>query len=103
MVRLHRGRPSAPRAAAVPVNGSRPFEVGRWSVAPKTSNDLDMHRSREVWVIASGIGTLTWADQTRVLRAGDVAAFESKVPHQIRNDGADPLLAISVYCLQEND
>ncbi|MFG3558621.1 cupin domain-containing protein [Micromonospora sp. NPDC047557] len=80
-----------------------PFEVARWSVAPKTSNDLDVHRSREVWVIVSGTGTLTWADQTTVLHAGDVTAFESKVPHQIRNDGPDPLLAVSIYWLQEND
>ncbi|MEK8109502.1 cupin domain-containing protein [Micromonospora sp. M12] len=103
LVRLHRGRPCAPRAAAVPVDGARPFEVARWSVAPNTSNDLDVHRSREVWIIVSGTGTLTFADQTDVLRAGDVAAFDSRVPHQIRNDGPDPLLAISVYWLPDSD
>ncbi|MFC7546391.1 cupin domain-containing protein [Plantactinospora sp. GCM10030261] len=86
-----------------PSTAPAPFEVARWSVAPGTSNDLDVHRSREIWVIASGTGTLTCADRTHVLRAGDIAAFESRVPHQIRNDGADPLLAVSVYWLQEGD
>ncbi|GGM55534.1 hypothetical protein GCM10011608_45510 [Micromonospora sonchi] len=95
---MHRALLPFPSAAPAP------FEVARWSVAPKTSNDLDVHRSREVWIIVSGSGTLTWgANQTAVLRAGDIAAFESKVPHQIHNDGPDPLLAISLYWLQEGD
>ncbi|RAO45489.1 hypothetical protein PSN01_05349 [Micromonospora saelicesensis] len=91
--------------ALLPFPSTRPapFEVARWSVAPNTSNDLDVHRSREVWIIVSGTGTLTFADQTGVLRAGDVAAFDSRVPHQIRNDGPDPLVAISVYWLQAGD
>jgi mannose-6-phosphate isomerase-like protein (cupin superfamily) len=80
-----------------------PFELARWSVAPGTSNDLDVHQSREVWIILSGVGTLTWADQTKVLKVADVVAFESRVPHQIRNDGPDTLLATSVYWLQADD
>ncbi|MEU8255325.1 cupin domain-containing protein [Micromonospora inaquosa] len=86
-----------------PSTAPAPFEVARWSVAPNTSNDLDVHRSREVWIIVSGTGSLMFADQTAVLGAGDVAAFESRVPHQIRNDGPDPLLAISVYWLPVDD
>ncbi|MER7461192.1 cupin domain-containing protein [Micromonospora sp. NPDC126480] len=82
-----------------PSSTPAPFEVARWSVAPGTANDLDVHRSREIWIMVAGAGTLTWADQNTLLRAGDVVAFESRVPHQIRNDGPDPLLAISVYWL----
>jgi mannose-6-phosphate isomerase-like protein (cupin superfamily) len=76
--------------------------MARWSVAPGTSNDLDVHRSREIWIIVSGTGTLTWGDQSTVLREGDVAAFESQVPHQIRNNGLDTLIAVSVYWIQAN-
>ncbi|MFG2048116.1 cupin domain-containing protein [Micromonospora sp. NPDC048935] len=94
---VHRGLLPYPSAAPAP------FEVARWSVAPNTSNDLDVHRSREVWIIVSGTGTLTFGDQTSVLRSGDVAAFDSRVPHQIRNDGPDPLLAVSVYWLPDSD
>ncbi|GGO25321.1 hypothetical protein GCM10011576_47720 [Micromonospora parathelypteridis] len=86
-----------------PSTAPAPFEVARCSVAANTSNDLDVHRSREVWIILSGTGTLTFADQTGVLRAGDIAAFESRMPHQIRNDGPEDLHAISVYWLQEGD
>ncbi|MEU1586281.1 cupin domain-containing protein [Micromonospora sp. NPDC005710] len=94
---VHRGL--LPFASTAPA----PFEVARWSVAPHTSNDLDVHRSREMWIIVSGTGTLTFADQTCVLRAGDVAAFDSRVPHQLRNDGPDELSAVSVYWLQAGD
>lgn len=76
-----------------------PFEVARWSIAPGTSNDLDVHRSREVWIILTGGGTLTFADETRTLHPGDVVAFESEVPHQLRNDGPETLSAISIYWL----
>ncbi|MFF0151523.1 cupin domain-containing protein [Micromonospora sp. NPDC005203] len=86
-----------------PSTAPAPFEVARWSVAPNTSNDLDVHRSREVWIIVSGAGTLTFGDQTRVLRPGDVAAFDSGVPHQLRNDGPNPVLAVSVYWLPDGD
>ncbi|GAB3140718.1 hypothetical protein GCM10027290_12000 [Micromonospora sonneratiae] len=86
-----------------PAESPAPFEIARWSVAPGTANDLDVHRSREVWIIVSGVGTLTWADQTTVLQAGDLAAFESRVPHQVRNDGPEPLHAVSVYWLQPGD
>lgn len=82
-----------------PSTAPAPFEVARWSVAPGTANDLDVHRSREVWVMVAGTGTLTWADQSTLLRAGDVVAFESHVPHQIRNDGPEALHAISIYWL----
>ncbi|WP_196255840.1 cupin domain-containing protein [Micromonospora sp. WMMD558] len=93
---VHRARLPFPSAAPAP------FEVARWSVAPGTSNDLDVHRSREVWVIVTGTGTLTWADQTTAVGAGDVVAFESQVPHQVRNDGPEPLLAISVHWLEDD-
>ncbi|MEU8185327.1 cupin domain-containing protein [Micromonospora sp. NPDC049047] len=86
-----------------PATDPAPFELARWSVAPHTSNDLDVHRSREVWIIVSGTGTVTFGDQTAVLRAGDVVAFDSRVPHRIRNDGPDPLSAVSVYWMRAGD
>jgi mannose-6-phosphate isomerase-like protein (cupin superfamily) len=83
-----------------PESSPAPFEIARWSIHPGTSNDLDVHRSREIWIIVSGTGTLTWSDQRTDLHAGDVVAFESKVPHQIQNNGLDSLLAVSVYWIQ---
>ncbi|MBB4961725.1 cupin domain-containing protein [Micromonospora polyrhachis] len=87
-----------------PAEAPAPFEVARWSVAPGTSNDLDVHRSREVWIVVSGVGILTWADdQATVVRPGEVVAFESRVPHQVRNDGPETLHAVSVYWMPSDD
>ena len=79
------------------VDAPAPFEVARWSVAPGKSNDLDVHLSREVWLVISGEGHVTWADQSTIIRAGDAIAFDTKVPHQIRNAGSEPLHVFSVY------
>lgn len=83
-----------------PVSRPAPFDMARWSVAPGTSNDLDVHRSREVWIVVSGTGTVRWADQCADVHAGDVVAFESTVPHRITNNGPDIFRAVSVYWIQ---
>ncbi|MBY8875416.1 cupin domain-containing protein [Micromonospora sp. PLK6-60] len=93
---VHRGRLPFPPADPAP------FEVARWSVAPGTANDLDVHRSRELWIVVSGTGTLTWADRSTALRAGDVVAFDSEVPHQLRNAGPDKFHAVSVFWLPQH-
>lgn len=77
-----------------------PFEIARWSVAPGTANDLDVHVSREVWLVVTGEGQVHWADQSRGVRAGDVVAFDTKVPHQVRNDGTETLHVFSIYWKQ---
>jgi mannose-6-phosphate isomerase-like protein (cupin superfamily) len=85
-------------ALPLPANNPAPFDVARWSIAPGTSNDLDVHISREVWLVASGRGTVTWADRsTTTIETGDAMAFETQVPHQVRNDGEIPLTVFSVY------
>jgi len=77
-----------------------PFEVARWMVAPGEANDLDMHASREVWLVISGEGRVSWADQSATIRAGDAIAFDAKVAHQVRNTGSEPLRAFSVFWKQ---
>jgi mannose-6-phosphate isomerase-like protein (cupin superfamily) len=75
-----------------------PFEVARWTVAPGTANDLDVHRSRELWLVIAGAARAEWADgHTQELHPGDVVAFESLTPHQLINDGSVPFVAASVY------
>jgi mannose-6-phosphate isomerase-like protein (cupin superfamily) len=78
------------------------FEVARWSVTPGHANDLDAHVSREVWLVISGEGRVTWDDQSATTVAGDAIAFDTKVPHQVRNTGAGPLRVFSVYWKQPN-
>lgn len=80
-----------------PHNAPAPFEVARWSVMPGQANDVDVHVSREVWLVISGEGTVTWADQSARIAAGDAIAFDTKVRHQIRNTGSEVLRVFSVY------
>jgi mannose-6-phosphate isomerase-like protein (cupin superfamily) len=85
-----------------PGGAPAPFEVARWTVAPGNANDLDSHMSREVWLVISGEGNVTWADQSTTIKAGEAIAFETKVPHQVRNTGTEPLRVFSVYWKQAN-
>jgi mannose-6-phosphate isomerase-like protein (cupin superfamily) len=92
-------------AATLPYAESAPapFRVARWSVAPGRANDADIHESREVWLVAAGQGELVWADNEATIAAGDVIAFDSRVPHQVRNHGTEPLQVFSVYWVQAAD
>jgi mannose-6-phosphate isomerase-like protein (cupin superfamily) len=83
-----------------PQNAPAPFEVARWSIMPGQANDLDQHVSREVWLVISGEGCVTWGGQTTTVSAGHAIAFDTKVPHQVRNTGREPLHVFSVYWKQ---
>jgi mannose-6-phosphate isomerase-like protein (cupin superfamily) len=83
-----------------PKHAPAPFELARWTVAPGTANDLDVHRSREVWIVVAGAATVVWDDnETKRLQPGDIMAFESLTPHQLINDGLVPFVAASVFWL----
>lgn len=83
-----------------PRHAPAPFEVARWSVMPGDANDLDTHVSREVWLVISGEGIVTWGNQSATIKAGDAVAFDTKVPHQARSTGPGPLRVFSVYWKQ---
>ncbi len=83
-----------------PADAPAPFEVARWSVSPGTTNDLDVHLSREIWLVVAGTGEVTWADCATRLKAGDAIAFDSRVPHQVVNDGDEDLTVFSVFWKQ---
>ena len=96
------GGPVEAASLPFPADAAAPFEVARWMVAPGEANDLDRHESREVWLVISGSGEVTWADQATTIGPGDAIAFEANVAHQVRNTGAEPLRAFSVYWKQTN-
>ena len=87
-----------------PADDPAPFEIARWTVQPGTANDLDVHRSRELWFVISGSARAMWgAGQSRELGPGDVVAFESLTPHQLVNDGPEPFVAASVFWIGRSD
>jgi mannose-6-phosphate isomerase-like protein (cupin superfamily) len=81
-----------------PLDAPAPFQVARWTVEPGTANDLDVHRSREVWIVIDGNAKAVWGDgHAMELAPGDVVAFESLTPHQLVNDGPISFVAASVF------
>lgn len=78
-----------------------PFEIARWSVEPGTANDRDIHISREIWLVLAGEGEVTWADRSAPIKAGEAIGFDTKVAHQVRAVGTEPLRVFSVYWKQQ--
>jgi mannose-6-phosphate isomerase-like protein (cupin superfamily) len=74
-----------------------PFEVARWHIEPGTSNDLDVHRSHEMWLVMEGEGELTLDQQHLRISSGDAVMMDSQAPHRVRNIGRQPLRVFSVY------
>jgi mannose-6-phosphate isomerase-like protein (cupin superfamily) len=74
-----------------------PFEVARWHIEPGTSNDLDVHRSHEMWLLMEGEGELTLDQQHLRISSGDAVMMDSQAPHRVRNIGRQPLHVFSVY------
>jgi mannose-6-phosphate isomerase-like protein (cupin superfamily) len=74
-----------------------PFEVARWHVEPGTSNDLDEHRSHEMWLVIDGVGELTLDGQVVRISSGEAIMMNSEAPHRVRNIGDKPFRAFSVY------
>jgi mannose-6-phosphate isomerase-like protein (cupin superfamily) len=74
-----------------------PFEVARWQIEPGTSNDLDVHRSHEMWLVRDGVGELTLDGHVLQISAGDAIMMNSRRPHRVRNNGDRPLKVFSVY------
>jgi mannose-6-phosphate isomerase-like protein (cupin superfamily) len=74
-----------------------PFEVARWQIEPGTSNDLDVHRSHEMWLVRDGTGELTLDGHISQISAGDAIMINSRRPHRVRNNGDRPLKVFSAY------
>jgi mannose-6-phosphate isomerase-like protein (cupin superfamily) len=74
-----------------------PFEVARWYVEPGMSNDLDVHRSHEMWLVIDGAGELTLDEQVIRISSGDAIMMNSETPHRVRNTGDKSLRAFSIY------
>lgn len=74
-----------------------PFRGGRFTVDPGCTSRLDQHDVRECWMIARGVGVLTYDGQDIRVAAGDTLFFESKHTHQIYNSSDDQLVINTVW------
>jgi mannose-6-phosphate isomerase-like protein (cupin superfamily) len=78
-------------------DGFAPFAMSRFRIAPGIATCEDTHASRELWIILSGKGDLTYDGVTSTVKKGCAYFFEENRPHSIRNTGADDLHVYSVW------
>jgi mannose-6-phosphate isomerase-like protein (cupin superfamily) len=78
-------RPRRAGESSVPEICTGPFELAKWTVAPGTANDHDVHRSREVSIVVAGAAIVVLDDnKTTRLQHGYIMALESRTPASTR-------------------
>jgi len=77
--------------------GSRNLSVNWLEVPPGVSEELRSHEEAEqVYVVVSGVGTMSATGDTQNLAAGDLVLIPPATDHSVANDGAEPLALVSV-------
>ncbi|HEY6072721.1 MAG TPA: cupin domain-containing protein [Anaerolineales bacterium] len=63
-----------------------------------TGGDDNVHKKSDQWLyVVSGRGRATVAKHTITIQRGSMLLIEAGERHEIRNDGAHPLVTINVY------
>jgi quercetin dioxygenase-like cupin family protein len=65
--------------------------------APGEGPRLHRHPYAEVFVVIEGEATFTLGDETRVVRAGEVAVAPAGVPHGFLNSGEGRLRQVDIH------
>jgi mannose-6-phosphate isomerase-like protein (cupin superfamily) len=73
-----------------------PVAVLEFKVEPRASSEMGENPVTEVIRILSGAGVVLSGNQELYVQAGDWVLIEPNVRHQVRNDGAEALRALSV-------
>lgn len=77
--------------------GSRHMTVTWIEVPPGVEQALHSHEEAEqVYVVVSGVGTLSAAGESEQLEPGDLALVSPATDHVVANGGADALALVSV-------
>ena len=96
-VRLRPG--SVKGRTVIPLTGE-PGGVQAWKIVIPTSKatpELRAHEGSEWIYILSGRMRLVLGDQDSVLGPGDVASFDTQVPHWFGSTGDEPVEILSIY------
>ena len=78
-------------------DGFAPFETSRFSIAPGCRTGEDKHAAREMWIVGSGSGILTYDNVDTGVRTGDFLFFRTQARHSIRNNGYEELQIYSIW------
>ena len=81
------------------LNGERKsgFHMATFDIAPGVTSDVDIHNVRETWYVLDGQATLRSGDDQTTVRKGNVVYLESRVPHQLQNEGDTPLKVLALW------
>ena len=64
---------------------------------PGNGTDLHRHPYDETFIVQDGEATFTIADETIVVRGGEIVVVPAGVPHKFINSGNQPLQKISIH------
>lgn len=73
------------------------FGIARFSVAPGCTSPVDSHQSHEIWVVVQGKGELIYDGRATRIEQNQGCYLEAPKTHQVRNDGPDDFVAISIW------
>lgn len=66
-------------------------------IEPGEATDQDFHDQSELFVVATGAGSLITDSETVAIHTGEVFTLPAKVPHVIKNTGTTVLTFVSVW------
>lgn len=76
---------------------SAPFKASRWRLDPGEWSNWDQHEVLEVWMVATGTGSVWREEQETVIGPGDAVLMPSQVRHRLHNTGSVPMTLFSIW------
>lgn len=81
--------------AGVPSENAANQSLAEATVAPGSRTIEHFHRtSEEIYLFTRGMGTMRLGDDEGEVRAGDAVVIAPGTPHQLVNDGSEPLVLL---------
>jgi mannose-6-phosphate isomerase-like protein (cupin superfamily) len=81
--------------AGIPTGNAANQSLAEATVLPGGATIAHYHRnSEEIYLFTSGMGRMRLGDQEDTVRAGDAVVIAPGTPHQLLNDGGDPLVLL---------
>jgi mannose-6-phosphate isomerase-like protein (cupin superfamily) len=81
--------------AGIPTGNSANQSLAQATVPPGASTEAHYHRaSEEIYLFTAGAGRMKLGDEEAAVRAGDCVVIAPGTPHQLVNDGDEPLVLL---------
>jgi mannose-6-phosphate isomerase-like protein (cupin superfamily) len=81
--------------AGIPAGNSANQSLAQATVPPGASTEAHYHRaSEEIYLFTAGAGRMRLGEEEAAVRAGDCVVIAPGTPHQLVNDGDEPLVLL---------